>query len=40
MKRNGDMAPRNLEVLSIARTQGLNRTAVDDYFDLNRNLFT
>lgn len=34
------MALRNLEVLSIARTQRLDHKTVGDYFYLNRNLCT
>ena len=40
MKTNGDMALRNLEVLSIARTQRLEHKTVGDYFYLNINLCT
>jgi hypothetical protein len=39
VKINGNMALRNLEVLSITRTQRLNHKTVD-YFYLNRKLCT
>lgn len=39
VKRNGNMALRKLEVLSITRTQRLNHKTVD-YFYLNRKLCT
>jgi hypothetical protein len=40
LKRNGDMAVRKPEGLSRTGAQGLNHKAVDDYFDLYRNLCT
>ena len=40
LTRNGDIAVRKPEGLSRARAQGLNHKAVDDYFDLYRNMCT
>jgi hypothetical protein len=40
LKTSGDIALRKPEGLSTARAQGLNEQAVDDYFNLHRNLCT